>query len=173
MATRHIVLESDRFALTTWAAGDWRRFHELSGDPRITRYIRDGSPWDAVKTRDFVAQQIANDAELGYCLWQLRIKPALDIDGLVGLQPFPEVSGVEIGWWLRPRLWGRGYASEAGTAAMAHAFAACRLDSLYAVIQPDNAASRRVAERLGMALDHARDHRGIDVVIYRRDRPGG
>jgi RimJ/RimL family protein N-acetyltransferase len=56
---------------------------------------------------------------------------------------------VEIGWHLHPDYWGHGYASEAGSAGLAHAFGA-GLPRVLAVTAPANEASRKVCRGLGM-----------------------
>ena len=60
---------------------------------------------------------------------------------------------VEIGWMLTPSARGKGYATEAGAAIRDEAFERLWLESIVAVHHPDNAASRRVVERLGMAFE--------------------
>lgn len=60
---------------------------------------------------------------------------------------------VEIGWMITPSAWGHGYATEAGAAIRDEAFERLELDSLVAVHHPDNGASRRVIEKLGMAFE--------------------
>jgi RimJ/RimL family protein N-acetyltransferase len=59
-------------------------------------------------------------------------------------------SGVEVGWKLGRHAWGQGYATEAGTAAIVWAFDHLGVDQLISVINPEDTASLRVAERLGM-----------------------
>jgi RimJ/RimL family protein N-acetyltransferase len=56
---------------------------------------------------------------------------------------------VEIGWHLHPDYWGHGYASEAGAAGLAYAFAA-GLPRVLAVTAPENHGSQRVCRGLGM-----------------------
>jgi ribosomal-protein-alanine N-acetyltransferase len=69
---------------------------------------------------------------------------------------------IEIAWSTMPRAWGRGYAAEAARAAIDFTFAASSLDTLDCYLRPDNAASRRVAEKAGFRY---RDTR------YLYDRP--
>ncbi len=60
----------------------------------------------------------------------------------------------EVGWHLRRSAWGKGYATEAGRAALNYGFTVLGLPIIYAVTHPQNYASMRVAQRLGMT------HRG-------------
>ncbi|MGM7421975.1 GNAT family N-acetyltransferase [Cellulosimicrobium sp. CpK407] len=65
----------------------------------------------------------------------------------------------EIGWHFHPDVWGRGYATEAAAAVLAHAFER-GLDRVVAVTHPDNAASQAVCRRIGMT------HRGTTDAYY-------
>ncbi len=51
---------------------------------------------------------------------------------------------------LDPAVWGRGYATEAGTAALQHAFATLAFERVVSIIHPQNEPSFRVARRLSM-----------------------
>lgn len=89
--------------------------------------------------------------------------------------------GVEIGWRIRSRYWGRGLATEAAAACLDLAFApsdhgGLGFDEVISFTAVSNAASRRVMEKLGMRRDPAGDfdHPGVPVgdplrphVLYR------
>ena len=87
------------------------------------------------------------------------------------LVPLPRSDGAEtgtweIGWHLHPEVWGRGFATEAG-AAMAARAAAAGLDSVHAVVHPDNPASLAVCDRLGMTrLGSTAQWYGVDLVDH-------
>ena len=91
--------------------------------------------------------------------WALEDRDTGVFVGRAGLH-LPEREGwpgLEIGWVLHPDHWGKGFATEAGVAAMRYAFKevhidGCLLDRVYSCILPDNSASQAVARRLGMEL---------------------
>jgi RimJ/RimL family protein N-acetyltransferase len=94
-----------------------------------------------------------------------------DSDRLVGLlvlKPFDHLPYVDLGWRLRPDVWGRGYATEAARGAIGYATRTLGLarTDIAAVTLPDNVRSRAVMERLGMT--YARDvvHAGLPHVLY-------
>ncbi len=60
--------------------------------------------------------------------------------------------GLEVGWALHPSWWGRGYATEAGTASLAYAFDVMGVTEVFSVILPENLRSQAVAQRLGLTL---------------------
>lgn len=74
-------------------------------------------------------------------------------------QPLPLSEDFEVGWHLHPEHWGHGYATEATAGALRRAFDA-GVGEVIALIHPDNARSKLVAERLGM------QHRGLTERYY-------
>jgi len=64
-----------------------------------------------------------------------------------------ETPEVELGWVIRHDLWGRGIATEAAAAWRDHAFEVLGLTRIVSMIDEANAASRRVAEKIGMSLE--------------------
>ena len=70
---------------------------------------------------------------------------------LVGFEPGDREP--ELGWLFLPEARGRGLAAEAAAAARAHALGALGLPGLVSYIDPTNAASRRLAGRLGARRD--------------------
>ena len=96
--------------------------------------------------------------------------------GYVGLSEphfLPEVMPtVEIGWRLDPMAWGRGLATEGARVALAEGFSNPELHEVVSIYQPENAASGRVMERLGMHFDRDTVHptRGLALRVYRLSR---
>jgi len=94
----------------------------------------------------------------GYGFWAVDDKETGAYLGRVGLwNPlgWPER---EIGWTLMPQATGKGYATEAGEAARAHAYDVLGWDTAISLIAPDNTASKAVATRLGAAFDYHYEH---------------
>jgi RimJ/RimL family protein N-acetyltransferase len=75
------------------------------------------------------------------------------IIGVAGTQPLGTTGDLEIGWWLASDVWGRGFATEAGRAAMHHVLDTLQRPKVVAVISPENYPSKRVVGRLGMEYD--------------------
>lgn len=64
--------------------------------------------------------------------------------------------GIEVGWMLHPDHWGKGYATEAGAAALAWVFANHDVDRVFSMILEANVRSQGVARRLGYQLVETR-----------------
>lgn len=78
---------------------------------------------------------------------------------------------LEIGWIVRARYWGRGYATEIGRAGLDVGFGELNADEIVAFTEPDNLRSRAVMERLGMHDPRPISHLGERFVLYTLARP--
>ncbi len=116
-------------------------------------------------------------ALLGYGYWIVRERRTDVFVGEVGFADFmrgiePDISGrPEAGWVIAKSGWGKGYASEAVQAA--HDW----LDEVLpgrstCIIDPDNAASIRVAEKVGYREIGPSDYRGDPILLFERFSPG-
>jgi RimJ/RimL family protein N-acetyltransferase len=117
------------------------------------RSIPEGGP----KPRRAAWREYAADV----AAWQLRGFGAWSVEdrgtgawlGLVGLFQPEEYAEPEIGWTVAPEAEGRGIAFEAARAARDWAFGPRGLVTLVSYVEPSNARSIRLAERLGARLD--------------------
>jgi RimJ/RimL family protein N-acetyltransferase len=142
------------------------------------RYVAHGEPWDEELYEARFQAGLRLNAERGYGRWAIRERESGAWAGLAILQPFgPGLEGVdpeavEVGWWIEPAVWGRGYATEAARAVVAEGFDTHGLAQIWARIYPQNAASQRVAAKLGMRrVGEARNQFGVDAWIYVVDAP--
>ena len=96
----------------------------------------------------------ARSAEHGYAFWPVEVIGGAPFIGMVGLSnpdfTAPFLPAVEIGWRLAAEHWGRGYATEAARAVVAHGFERLGLDEIVSFTTTANVRSRRVMEKLGM-----------------------
>lgn len=128
------------------------------------------------ETAAFLERQRHHWDTLGYGLWLVIDLLDSRVVGYAGLSVpafLPEVlPAVEVGWRLEPAVWGRGYATEAATAALDAAFSTLALAEVCSLPAPDNVASVRVCERLGMRRDRvyltppAPDRGPVEAVQY-------
>ena len=89
--------------------------------------------------------------------------------GLTGLNPYlPKQPEIE--WQFGVPFWGNDYATEIGKAVIASAFAATDIDAIYGMANPQNKASMRVLEKLGMTCLGLKDFRGEQDMFYRINR---
>jgi RimJ/RimL family protein N-acetyltransferase len=161
-------LETERLRLRQLCESDLDALARLNADARFMRYIA------PVMSRDDSWRQLAmllGHWQLrGYGPWAVELRRTGVFIGRLGLY-YPEGwPGLEVGWALDPDCWGQGLATEGGRAALDLALSALRASRVVSVIHPDNAASIRVAERLGLRFEQRRELRGVTVAIYALER---
>ncbi len=158
------ALRTERLTLRAFEDSDLDAWAAIVGDPEVGRYTggvedRDGA-WRSM------ALFVGHWALRGFGQWAVVEASSSRLVGRAGLW-FPEGwPELEVGWVLSPSVWGRGYATEAGGAAVEWARATLGLRRIGSVINPANARSIAVAERLGMRFDRTDDIRGQPVSIY-------
>jgi RimJ/RimL family protein N-acetyltransferase len=149
------TLETERLIMRPFRESDTDAYHSVLQSGPVRRAL---SLSDTV-SRDEAWQQMA--AFLGqwelrnHGQWALVEKATGSFIGRAGPHR-PERAdwpGVEVGWTLHPAAWGKGYATEAGRAAVHWTFVNHpQIDTLYSVILPTNTPSQNVAKRLGYEL---------------------
>ena len=143
----------------------------MSADPEVMRYLGSGRVLSQAQSWGEVAAHIGHWALRGYGQWALERKEDGASIGRAGLWNPPGWLGLEVGWKLARDAWGQGYATEAGRAAIDWAWSALDATELISIIQPGNAASVRVAERLGMRRLREESFKGQEVLVFGIDRP--
>ncbi|RRR97470.1 GNAT family N-acetyltransferase [Glycomyces terrestris] len=160
-------LETARLRLRPLAAADAAALAPINADPEVMRYIGTGEPRTMEQTEALTAKSAAHWDEHGWGIFAVSERDTGDLVGLGILATptfLPEILPVtEVGWRIARPRWGRGYAPEAARAVVGFAFGELGLDRLVSCIHSDNAASVRVAEKLGMALERETTVPGFDV----------
>ena len=162
-------LTTARLTLRPFAPGDVAAAFAFFGDPEVMRFSLHGPHASQKLTEDFIAANAARQARLGFSIWAVVERDTGALIGMCGLAEFGHgVDGIELAYRLRRDRWGRGYATEAGRAVVAHAFGPLALDRLVAAVEPANTASIRVLEKCGFAFVRDQVIAGKDAWVYVR-----
>lgn len=137
---------TERLLLRPGFAEDAPALAQAIGHEAVVRNLATAPwPYDVEHARSFLAME--RDPLLPHFVMVQRTGGAPRIVGGIGISPAPE-DGLEIGYWVAPRYWGLGFATEAGRAVM-HIARALGLPKLTAAHFTDNAASGAVLRKLG------------------------
>lgn len=166
-------IRTDRLILREPRMDDAEPLMTVFGDADAMRFVNHGKTRPIEQVRESIEKKIRCLAEHGVSLFTLIERDSGDIIGDCGIIPIdwtePEF---ELAYRLRPSAWGRGYATEAGIAAMAHAWRASTLETIYAVTDLENHASRRVLAKIGFTDDGVTDkYYDASLRFFRFDRP--
>ena len=165
-------IETERLLLRRWRSDDLDQLAEIFSKESVWWYpFKRG--WSREETSNFLDRKIDEWQGRGYSQWAVEVKAERELIGFLGLAPpefLPEVMPtVEVGWRLDPGWWGRGLATEGGRAALEYGFRALGLDEVVSIYEPDNVASGRVMEKLGMRrfLDTTHPSLGVALRVYK------
>jgi RimJ/RimL family protein N-acetyltransferase len=150
-----VEVETGRLLLREWSKDDLDELAAIFAEPAVWHF-----PFKRGLTRQeterFLDRQIAHWETHGFGCWAVEVKGDGHLAGYIGLsipEWLPQVlPAVEVGWRLHHRIWGRGLATEGGRASLGHGFDQLGLERIIAIVMPDNAASLRVAAKLGMGV---------------------
>ena len=153
------ILETDRLVLRRLLPEDLDSLYALYRDPEIRRYFPEGTlTYEETKEElEWFLNGHPRHPELG--LWATIHKPTGRFIGRCGLLPWtiegrPEV---EVASLLDKAYWHQGLATEAAQGIVGYGFEQLHLPRLICLIDPGNAASQRVAEKIGMTLERKVD----------------
>lgn len=170
------LLTTERLVLHRWRAPEHTAaLAAVNADPEAVRFLNAGVPYTPEESARQSERFAAHWDRCGFGLWAIEAEG--DVVGFTGIcHPgwFPEYAHeFEAGWRLHPAAWGKGYATEAGHAALAAAFTQLEPERIVALIDEGNDASTAVATRLGMRLDHtvADPHGSGLLLVYAAASP--
>lgn len=146
-------LETERLVIRPWQPDDRPAFTAVMADSQVTQYVHGGQPYSKAEVDEWFARQARHLAEHDVCMGALVEKSTGRLAGIAGTQPLGTTGNLEVGWILAREAWGRGYATEAGAAAMRHVLGTLARPRVIAIISPENEPSKRVATRLGMKYE--------------------
>ena len=131
---------------------DAAALYPLQRDAEMMRYF--GGPYRREQTETWLEWHVAMWEQEGYSHWAAELKESRILVGWIGLtkvwEPQEMLPAVEVGWFVDRNYWGKGLATEGGRRSLTFGFEDLGLDRIIARYDPDNVASGKVMEKLGM-----------------------
>jgi ribosomal-protein-alanine N-acetyltransferase len=160
-----VTIEGERVRLREFTLQDLDRAWEWARHPEFFRYIASGAPRSHEEERTWlngVLEAATFRPRLYYRLgMELREGKLLIGDAAMGIES-DRARGASIGYGVHPDWWGHGYATEAASLIVRFGFQTLRLHRIWGTHHPENVASGRVLEKLGMQYEgRLRDDRFI------------
>ena len=130
-----------RLEIRDFVPEDRPALHEYASDPRVTQYLWWG-PFTETDTLQFL-ERTGRDAKA-------RPRANFELEFLSRRSIYQEY---EIGYFFRPDAWGRGMATETVRALLDSGFRSIGAHRVYALVDPENTASRQLLTRIGFRLE--------------------
>jgi ribosomal-protein-alanine N-acetyltransferase len=161
-----VPLDTARLRLRARTLSDLEANLAMDLDPRVHRYIFvHGAPDEATHRAELTRRIRSACPERGG-LWVVEWRHEAGFLGWCGLLPLERTGLIEIGYRYVPDVWGRGVASEAARAVLDHGFRTLGFDPIVAVAHPDNLASCRVLEKIGLGYEGLARHYDADLSFF-------
>ena len=164
-----VELETDRLRLRPLNESDHEALVRFYADPQSTRFL--GGTASAADTWQWLLSMIGHWTLRGFGYFAFMEKSSSALCGAAGLIKHFDWPELEVGWRVMPEKQHRGYATEAARRVRDYAFDTLGAKTLVSYIAPGNAASIRVAERLGAHHDGDISLRGDPARVYRHPHP--
>lgn len=145
-----MLLQTERLTLQPLGTRDFAGFHRYASDPDNTRMMLFMPMADEADSMQYLREREMQWQSENQLIYEFAVMMDGILIGNVSLDLLPEQNG-ELGWILDRRYWGQGYAAEAAKALVQLA-GRLGIKRLIAHCDSENTASRRVMEKIGMAL---------------------
>ena len=165
------TLETERMTLRPFTMDDVDDVLRLFSDPVAMQFSLTGVR-DRAATTAWLELVIARTRHDGHGFWAALLNETGTYVGHAGLLK-QQVEGrdeVEIAYWFLRSHWNRGLATEAACACRDYGLGELDRDRLISLIIPENVASRRVAEKVGMRLEREAVWKNARVCVYAMTR---
>ncbi len=170
MAGPDYLFESTRLGLREFSPDNAVHIYRLNADPLVIRYTGD-PPFDSVQeASDFIRgyERYRND---GYGRWAVINKADNDFIGWSGLNLLD--GEIDLGYRFFRSVWGQGFATEAARACIDYGFNRLGMTRIIARALPDNIASWKVLEKVGMRFTGFGQCKGLEGArLYEIIKPG-
>jgi RimJ/RimL family protein N-acetyltransferase len=169
-------VETERLMLRRWLASDAPDMEAIWREPEVWRSLQPDQPFNPRQWRSMLERHLRHWDVHGFGLWAVTTGEQPRPVGWIGASHptfVPELAEeVEIGWTLKPAIWGKGLATEGARAAVEAAFRTLPVERVISLIHRRNERSMAVAKRLGMsrASEVTPPDLGQPLIVYALSR---
>lgn len=163
------TLQTDRLILRAPVIADFPAYAEFLTTPRSQGV---GGPLDTKAAWGYFTHDTALWHLVGHGALMMQRRDTGVLAGSISVNGGPLFDEVELGWMVYDNHTGQGLATEAAAVVRDWALGVRGLPTLVSYVGVANAASRRVAEKLGAAIDLAVRPQGPETLTYRHNVGG-
>ena len=160
------TITTENLHLRPFTPEDTTIMHHILNGRDVLKYFPGPQTVTEAQVERMISRLLAHWQEHGYGLWAVEQRTTGALLGRCGLQLIAETDEVEIDFILDPACWGQGFATEAGLASLKFGFEQLNLTEVVGIVHPDNLASQRVLQKLGIQFAEATEYFGMAVHSY-------
>lgn len=162
------LIETKRLVLREITMQDAENLFQLHSHPDVQKYTGEPVVESMAEMEKAIRARITRYEQYGYGRWATFLKEGNQFVGWAGLAYLPEFDEIDLGYRFLPEFWGKGIATEASEAILHYGFQTLKLNRIIAIALPENLASIRVMEKVGMDFEKMAPYEpeGEDVTWY-------
>lgn len=160
------MIETSRLLLRRFRPDEVGALIALRADPEVVRYLGGAARQSPASIEQRFKFYLSCYESHGFGMSAAVRKADGRMIGWGGLQPLEDTGETEVGYAFDKPFWGQGYATELATAWLRYGFERAELPRIVAVTDPENTASRRVMEKLGMRYRGREQHYDQECTVY-------
>lgn len=163
-------IETLRLHLRQFTLDDRDELFHIYSYPELFKYMSNEKPLLVEQVRAVINTFTESWQKNQFGVWAVVYKKYQKLIGHCGFKFLENTQEVQIGYLLLSSYWGRGLATEAASAVMKYGFEVAKLERIVAIAKPENIASRRVMEKIGMTYEKDAYYYDNSVVYYSLSR---
>ena len=160
------MLETERLFHRKFTLEDLDKLIELRSDDEVIKYLGGRHLQNPESIEKRLRFYLDCYEKLGFGMCAMIWKPTGEMIGWSGLQPLGETLQTEVGYGMIKEFWGKGIGFETARGWLGYGFETANLEKIVAVASPENTASWRIMEKLGMRREKLETHYGMLCVFY-------
>lgn len=146
-----MLIETENLLMRSFVPDDLDNYYTtIYGDADVMTYISAGLPRNRERTNDVLQFVMRHEKTYGYSLWALFSRADNQFIGHCGLIHPGDAPEVELVCALGKTFQKQGIGPESAIAALRYGFETANLDRIIGLAYPDNVASRKGMEKIGM-----------------------
>ena len=158
-------LETERIILRMFEADDIEALYYIFNKPNVMKHLGlQGDPMSRTETETALLSMIKHWHRHGYGRWAVISKDDQRLIGCAGLRNYKD--DAELVFLIDEPYWGQGLATEIAFACLNYGFEKHNFEKIIAFARPQNTASRKVIEKIGMRFVKEEVVFGVFVVQY-------
>ena len=170
----NLIIETERLLLRPYTVNDIEAAYQMNLDPEVSRYTGDGGVHSLEEIDTIIRTHVLGDYQKhGFGRMAVVWKETNEYIGFSGLKYLPEFDAVDIGYRFKSAFWGKGIATEANLPFIDYGFKTLKLNKIIGMAFPENKASVRVLEKLGLRFKKWIEEDGETLAWYEIQNPLG
>jgi RimJ/RimL family protein N-acetyltransferase len=164
-------IRTARLSLRSFTLQDTDDLQQILEVPGVLQYFPNPEPPERDRVEKLIERQIKHWQDYGYGWWAVESLSDKQLLGWSGLQYLPETDEIEVGYLLGKPYWGFGLATESAQAGIEFGFGTLGLQEIVGIVHPENIASQRVLEKVGLRFVKEAVYFGMDCYLYKTSKP--